>query len=376
MKNKKFIPFLASTVLTSTLVFTSGPVSVFANEDQSETVELNMGELSTEQEENIVTLEGTSESTVEEEAEEVTDDTIEEVELDNEEDPSLIPGDFFYFVKMISENIRLAITIDDYKEAQLLANFAAERIAEANALLKAGETEKAEELLNDAIALQEKAGEQLPEQEADTSEEGTEGEPAENPIEETTEDLEVVVEEITEEDVVEGKLLHNVDTLLIVLQKIENPTAQQAIMKNIQKSFEKLDKKLTKLEERNAKFAEKTAKVEAKLASGQISDEEAELELTTLETELQNETDKMEAEEERDVEEINNEVVKETSKALKEEEKKEKEALKKEQEKEREAAKKAAEKEREEAKKAAEKEREEAKKAAEKQREDEKQDNE
>jgi len=79
------------------------------------------------------------------------------VNADSEEKPSLLPGDFFYFIKSIYENIRLAVTVNDVKEAKLLAELAQERLAEAKALLEKGEQEKAEELLQKSIDTQEKA---------------------------------------------------------------------------------------------------------------------------------------------------------------------------------------------------------------------------
>jgi RecA-family ATPase len=63
------------------------------------------------------------------------------------------------------------------------------------------------------------------------------------------------------EGLVESKLANNIDSVLAVLEKVENPQAQQAIMKNIQKSFEKIEKKFKKLQEADAKFAEKMAEI-------------------------------------------------------------------------------------------------------------------
>nr|WP_263324842.1 DUF5667 domain-containing protein [Neobacillus sp. Marseille-Q6967] len=269
MKEKKLIRFVTTSVLASSLIFSVG-TGVFANEGESTTEELEIVTEDTTVEGSTPVEETVTEDTVSPEGETLTSEEItteeesaaadEETIIDLEEqEPSLVPGDFFYFVKTMTEKIRLAFTVDDYKEAQLLAEFAAERIAEANALIAEGKTADAEALLKEAIATQEQAGEEL-----------SEGE-------------ETADAEATEETEVETKLAHNIDSLLVVLTKVENPTAQQAIMKNIQKTFVKLDKKFARLEEKDAKFAEKMKEIEEKVTDGQISEEEATNKKTKLE---------------------------------------------------------------------------------------------
>ncbi|WP_026582435.1 DUF5667 domain-containing protein [Bacillus sp. J33] len=362
MNNKKLTHLLVTSVLSSALILSAGTGSAFANGEETVANNAAEEEISvTEQtemdstEENMETVpsEGTEEGT--EESSEENFDTVDLAEV------SLIPGDFFYFVKTITEKIHLAITFDDYKEAELLAEFASERIAEANALIAEGKMADAEELLQVAISLQELAGEKLPESETDSDENTEAAEEPEGATEET--------EAAPAENGAESKLAHNIDSVLAVLEKVENPQAQQAILKNIQKSFEKMEKKFMKLEEADAKFAEKLAEIEAKLASGQISTEEADREKAKLEEELEKKAAKIEEEEERDVEEINNEVAKAAAEAANEEKRAEQESVKKTEEQQREAAKKAEEQQREAAKKAEEQQREAAKKAEEQQRE-------
>lgn len=277
MREKKWTRFVTTSVLASSLIF---PTGVFANEGESTTEELEIVTEDTTVEESTPVEETVTEETVtpdvttgEEivsDGEEITaEDEIEAVEEETtidleEQEPSLVPGDFFYFVKTMTEKIRLAFTVDDYKEAQLLAEFAAERIAEANALIAEGKTADAETLLKDAIATQEQAGEELPEGEMATD------------------------AEAAEETEVKTKLAHNIDSLLVVLAKVENPTAQQAIMKNIQKTFVKLDKKFARLEEKDVKFAEKMKEIEEKVTDGQISKEEATDKKTKLEKKQKN----------------------------------------------------------------------------------------
>jgi hypothetical protein len=89
-----------------------------------------------------------------------TDESV--VESENEEvieteEPSLVPGDFFYFLKTIQENLQLAFTFSDEKEAELLNAFVEERILEATALFENGEEELANEILQLAIDQQEEA---------------------------------------------------------------------------------------------------------------------------------------------------------------------------------------------------------------------------
>jgi hypothetical protein len=69
----------------------------------------------------------------------------------------LLPDNFFYFVKLMVEKIDLAFTSNDAAKAKLLSQFAAERIAEANALIQKGETDQAAQALQKAIDQQEQA---------------------------------------------------------------------------------------------------------------------------------------------------------------------------------------------------------------------------
>jgi hypothetical protein len=277
MKNKRMSQFVTSSVLASTLVFSLGAGAAFANEDETQATETTIEQVEIVTEGTTTTSEDTTTGVETEETNtgEVTEPTTEEAGTDEEleieeattdsesadvsveeetEAPSLVPGDFFYFVKLMSEKIRLAFTFDDYKEAKLLADFAAERIAEANSLIADGKSEEAAELLKAAIETQEQVNEVIPESEEapEVVTNVTDGEETEAATPETD-------SEATE---VEKKLAHNIDALMVVLAKVENPKAQQAIMKNIQKSFVKLDKKITKIEEKQAKLAKKKNKME------------------------------------------------------------------------------------------------------------------
>ncbi|KRE44986.1 DUF5667 domain-containing protein [Paenibacillus sp. Soil522] len=143
-----------------------------------------------------------------------------------EKTPNLLPGNFFYFIKVVYENIRLSITADDLKEARLLAEFAQERLSEATALHAKGETEKSVQVLQKSIENQQLAIELV----ASEAEEENEDE-----------DLKQAVE-------VKSDLQHNILSLTAALEKVKNPQAQKSLLKNIIKSFGHLEKKLAKLE--------------------------------------------------------------------------------------------------------------------------------
>jgi hypothetical protein len=380
MNNKKLTHLLKTGVLSSTLILSAGTGTAFANDESTTPVTTSLIDEKVATEETTNTSEGnvitegnsltsvetnTTDESVTTTVEQETATATEEVEAPKVEmeEPSLIPGDFFYFVKMITEKIRLAVTYDDYKEAKLLAEFAAERIAEANALIVKGKTEEAEQLLKEAISIQNSVGDKLPVKEENAT---VNSEP------EATEQQTAALTEVNEagktEEVIQIKLANNIDSLLAVLEKIDNENAQQAILKNLQKSFKKLDKKMTKIEKANAKFTEKVSDIESQLASGDITVEEANHKKAKLMEEMKNKLQKIEAEEVKAVEKINNEIAAETEEAAEEQVKKEAEAVKKA-EKQREKAVKAEEKQREKAEKAEEKQREKADKAEEKQRE-------
>ena len=143
-----------------------------------------------------------------------------------EKTPNLLPGDFFYFIKVVYENIRISITADDLKEAGLLAEFAQERLSEATALYTKGETEKSEQVLQKSFENQQLAIELV----ATGAEEENEDK-----------DLKQAVE-------VKSDLQHNILSLTAALEKVKNPQAQKSLLKNIIKSFGHLEKKLAKLE--------------------------------------------------------------------------------------------------------------------------------
>jgi hypothetical protein len=293
------------------------------------------------------------------------------VNVEELEEPALIPGDFFCFVKTMVENIQVALTFNDLEKAKLLAEIAQERIKESNSLIVKGETELAEELLQQALLQQEAAldvtengNDSTTESTTDTanSETDTTNGSNENNAEIGTDAIPEIDEDL------KAKLTQNIEKLLAVMEKIENPKAQETLAKNIAKSFEKLEKRIGKLEKAQDKATEKLMEAELKadekiielkkkLEEGKISEEEAKKELVKLqeeftkkklklEEELANKIDKIEREiDDNDREEIENA----SRKALKEAEKKAKEEAKEKAKEEREEAKEKAKEAREEA---------------------------
>jgi hypothetical protein len=254
MKNKKLTNLVTGSLLATTLVFSAGAGAAFAEGDgmaatEESTVE-NVADDSAVDEGTVTDESATEASEVDEEVQATDDKTVAADE--EEEAPSLVPGDFFYFVKLMAEKIKLAVTFVDYEEAKLLADFTAERIAESKVLLAEGKTNEAAELLKTAIATQEQASAELTETEEATQEDATET-----------------------DGTAEVKLLNNVNGLLNALGNVKNETARDSIMKNLEKSFRKLDKKLAKLEEKDAKFAEKVKQTEEQVVDGQVSDDDA-----------------------------------------------------------------------------------------------------
>jgi hypothetical protein len=382
----KIVSILTSGLLVSTLIFTVGTGKAVANGTPDSELPVVQVETSTETTptvETTTTLPDSGESTNEPESKEASTEVVDTTDQTEESMPTLIPGDFFYFVKIMTEKIRLAVTFNEFKEAQLLAEYAAERIAEANVLIKNGKTDEAAALLNAAITTQEQAEEKLSESESGNEEDVvTEGATTQETVSiegtETGQQEALVqedAEQLPEVDLVQAKLATNIDSLLMVLSKVENPKAQQALMKNIQKSFEKLDKKIGKRNEVITKIEKKMNEIQFKLTEGEISQEDAEDELEELEEELEENEGEIVEEVEEELEEIEEEITEVVEEDDDDDEvknkvaKEKRETAKKEAEEKRETAKKEAEEKREAAKKEAEEKREANKKASEQKRE-------
>ncbi|WP_129689664.1 DUF5667 domain-containing protein [Gottfriedia acidiceleris] len=221
-----------------------------------------------------------------------------------EEAPALVKGDFFYFVKTTVEKIQLLLTTDKVKEAELLAQFAQERIHEARELIKEGKEDLAKETIKEALGQMENAQGQLDGKlptvtEPTTSEKTTEDSVTTKPTDDSTEvekedqekaetdkqetedqdkaetdkqetdkqetDKEDQEKAETEKEHVEkhekqkltkeqkeiAKIQHHLNNNLLVLanvlDQVKNPKAKAAIAKNIEKSFNKISERLEKV---------------------------------------------------------------------------------------------------------------------------------
>ncbi|MFO1445669.1 hypothetical protein KDN24_21210 [Bacillus sp. Bva_UNVM-123] len=159
-------------------------------------------------------------------------------EVNETETPSLIPGSFFYFAKIAFEKMHLAVTFDKEKEAKILAEYAAERFAEADVLFKNGKEDEATELIKKAIEHISNI-ENIASNDKDSTEESTK---TENPKVENGK-IDVVTKEEGATDEVNQLLSQNIIALKAALEKVKNPVAKAALQKNIEKSYAKLARK-------------------------------------------------------------------------------------------------------------------------------------
>lgn len=278
-KESKRNNLLAKSVMLSILVFSVGTGNVLASEITTTTAPSSIPtSVSVTQNTSVSSQAGT---------------TLNESET---ESPDLLPGDFFYFVKTMYENIRMALTVNDVKEARLLTAFAQERLKEANALLAQGKSNEASLSLQKSLETQQSAVQKTDqatgisitvkttlaenttqavatEAEASTQKEIattitaiSSSEQTADPEQTETEDVTTPVKEVKNpEQVLKVKtdLQHNILALASALEKAGNPKAQLALMKNIEKSFTHLDKKLAKIE-RKEKLGQENENVTAK----------------------------------------------------------------------------------------------------------------
>lgn len=203
------------------------------------------------------------------------DDALVDENTNEVEEPELLPGDFFYFAKTALEKIQLILTFDDVKEAKLLAEFATERLAEAEALFSAGQEEEAlavmEEALENLSVAEETVSENTDATEETTEEEVDSTEATEEDVDATIEIIENDEEVVEETEEVEKQIAQNIISLKANMEKVKNPVAKAALEKNIKKSYAKLAEKMAKLEEK---------------ASEEESEDVTTVETTTEETDL------------------------------------------------------------------------------------------
>lgn len=192
-----------------------------------------------------------------------TDTTTEGTSSDSEvstSDNEVLPGEFLYLFKIIFENIQLSIEENDIEKAKLLVQFGEERVDEIQALMKQGQMELAQKMIESALNnqmieleiqdLQDEMKEEETEEAAneDASNEENSDEVTEEATEEATEEENEETNEATEEDVkeIEEYVARNIVALKAVAAKVKNPNAKAAIERNIKKAEEKWEKKLAK----------------------------------------------------------------------------------------------------------------------------------
>ncbi|MFD5852253.1 DUF5667 domain-containing protein [Cytobacillus pseudoceanisediminis] len=347
--------------------FTFSAATAFASENKEdeefETVEIK----------NDPSAEATAES---------KKDAAESIENDkeelDEEAPSLLPGSFFYFAKIALEKVKLALTFDDIKDAKLLADYASERMAEAEALFAEGKGEEALEAIEKALEqmenaetiVDEEANEDLGKSISDEEDNGNLDESAEveTPDEddadrEDSSDNDTANKET--EDEIKEILAQNIIALQANLAKFserfdENHPSVLAMQKNIAKFTEKWSEQL--IEEKEYTGIDQAGQ-SSEMAPAPIKSEEAE-----AAEDPEKEMDESASEEKTVLPENAVKVSKEVKDAAKAEKKKEAKALEAKKRAEakaaREEAKKAEKEAREAAKQAEKAEREAAWKAA------------
>lgn len=309
-KNVKNLNVLAKSSLAVMLAGTftfSTPFIARAEENTKEKVEtVDLQNLTYDQTNQVTSEKSTDIS------KENKEENVEAVEALK---PSLLPGDFFYFTKMVLEKIKLSLTFDDVKEAELLSKFATERMAEAEALLAEGKEDLAIEAIKKAMKDMEVVGDLVDDENSagKTSEDSKVGATeevkpdgaAEGTTNSTTEEVKpdgvaegttnsttkevkpdgavegttnATTEEVkpdgaaegatngtTDEletdkttlDEIEKSMRYNIIALTAALEKVKNPVAKAALERNIVKTYEKIAKQLEKLEKKVAKKAEK-----------------------------------------------------------------------------------------------------------------------
>ncbi|MBS4188976.1 hypothetical protein KHA94_01935 [Bacillus sp. FJAT-49705] len=188
----------------------------------------------------------------------VKESLIQQEESDKET-PSLVPGNFLYFAKITLEKIQLALTFDQEKEAELLAKFASERLAEADALFAKGKEDEAIKVIEKALENIENADNiadenKNPKQEnEDGKTEGASSKDQNIANNDQSIDEVTVEDKGTEEDAIDeiNELIsQNIIALKAAMEKVKNPVAKAALQKNIDKSYAKLAKKIEKLDKK------------------------------------------------------------------------------------------------------------------------------
>ncbi|PLT28982.1 DUF5667 domain-containing protein [Peribacillus deserti] len=187
-----------------------------------------------------------------------------------DEETGLLPGDFFYFTKIALEKIKLALTVNNEKEAELLSRYAAKRLAEAEALFAEGEQAKAIKTIKKAIEDMENSDE-LIDKEKDAVQVKPEEKTENKAGTADAEKMETKVDQTTGSYKESETLPQNIIALKAALDKVENPTAKAALQKNIDKTYDRLAEKLKKLEAVNKKTEKKETEGQQDVAAAKTA---------------------------------------------------------------------------------------------------------
>ncbi len=262
-KNTLAIVLAGSFAFSPALAFAAQETTEEENIKKIDLQALSLTEENSAEEHDTVTEETTSTTVVSEET--PSEDTQKDA-------PTLVPGNFFYFTKVALEKIKLALTFNDVKEAELLTTYATERLAEAEVLFSEGKEDMALENIKKALDHFEST-ETIIESEKESVATSTDEEKENNT---STSDTASAEDENQDDSLVEVEKMvsQNILSLKAAMEKVKNPVAKAALEKNIKKSYAKLEKKLAKLEEKALKFTLTEEKSEDKeVADGQDAGE-------------------------------------------------------------------------------------------------------
>ena len=273
--NVKTIKVMMGGVLVTSIMFGAGMTQAYAeesgteNSQEIESTPSNLSNAATES--NVRADESPNEASNQEDTAPASSlAEMEDVEDGQMNEPGLVPGDFFYFVETIAEKVQIAMTFDDTEKAELISRFANERIAEANALFESGNTEEAIVLLNEALENQELALDYVTVEEVDgtitTTGTSTPDDyvPLEGMDDETEEEYENgdasdhdSVQEVRDE--LQTQFSQNITALLLAMEKVDNPKAKEALAKNVEKAYARMEKKLGKMKNIEKQLATATS---------------------------------------------------------------------------------------------------------------------
>ncbi|NSL51974.1 DUF5667 domain-containing protein [Calidifontibacillus erzurumensis] len=172
----------------------------------------------------------------------------------------VLPGDLFYFAKILTEKIKLALANEDLEKAKLLVQFTQDRLHEAELLFKNGDEKLAYETLKKAVELQNKALDYSGQSESgntvdqslDKKEHGAKKEDLSKKTKlKNSAEIEAAKKELEE------AFSNNVHGLLNAMQHVKNPKALKELTKNLEKQAKQYEKNYGKLLKEEVKYEKK-----------------------------------------------------------------------------------------------------------------------